>query len=291
MTVSIGTSAPASIISPGDEGAPLPVLVDSHCHLTYPQLQEHLSSILARAKTAGVASLMSICTKLSEVPDIQKIVSDHDHIFGTVGVHPHEAEADLAAYGLDGIEAQLQAALTHPGIIGIGETGLDYYYAHSPKQTQQDVFERHLRVAAHTKCPLIIHTRDADDDTLSMLKAYEGRIQGIIHCFSGSARLAAEAVEMGFYIAASGIMTFKKSEELREIFRHVPLDKLLVETDSPYLAPVPHRGKTCEPAFVRDTAMMLAQVKAVSYDALARQTTDNFMRLFRLSSLSTKNCS
>jgi TatD DNase family protein len=194
----------------------------------------------------------------------------------TVGTHPHHAQDEL-----DVTAAQLVALTKNEKVAGIGETGLDYYYEHSPPPEQQQIFARHIEAALETDLPLIIHTRDADEDTVRIMRdAGQGKARGVMHCFSGGRELAEKSLELGFYISFSGIVTFKKAEELREVVKHVPLDRILVETDSPYLAPIPHRGKRNEPAFVVHTARQVAELKGISPEELAKRTTENFFRLF-----------
>lgn len=253
------------------------MLVDSHCHLDYPDYAGKVDEVLARARAAGVGVCVSIGTELKRFPGVKAVAEAHADVWCTVGVHPHEAEKEL----LDD-EAALVAEAAHPKVVGIGETGLDYYYEHSPRQPQQDNFRSHIAAARRTGLPVIVHTRDADDDTIAILRAEmaKGVFTGLIHCFTGTQKLADAALEMGFYISVSGIATFKNSAVLRDVIKSVPLDRLLVETDAPYLAPVPHRGKTNEPAFVVHTAAMLAELKGVSETELAAATTENFFRLF-----------
>lgn len=253
------------------------MLVDSHCHLDYPDYAGKVDEVLARARAAGVGVCVSIGTELKQFPGVKAVAEAHADVWCTVGVHPHEAEKEL----LDD-EAALVAETAHPKVVGIGETGLDYYYEHSPRQPQQDNFRSHIAAARRTGLPVIVHTRDADDDTIAILRAEmaKGAFTGLIHCFTGTQKLADAALEMGFYISVSGIATFKNSAVLRDVIKSVPLDRLLVETDAPYLAPVPHRGKTNEPAFVVHTAVMLAELKGVSETELAAATTENFFRLF-----------
>jgi TatD DNase family protein len=253
------------------------MLVDSHCHLDFPDFAGDVPAILARAKESGVSSLVSIGTKLSQFDGVRAVAEAHDNVWCSVGIHPHEAEKEL----LESTAPLLERA-QHPKVIGFGETGLDYFYEHSPRAQQAINFRWHIAAARETELPLIVHTRDADDDTIRILRDEMGKgsFTGLIHCFTGTRRLAEAAIDLGFYISASGIMTFKKSEELRAVLRDVPLDRLLVETDAPYLAPVPMRGKRNEPAYVAHTAKALAELKGVSPDELARTTTDNFFRLF-----------
>ncbi|HEV2545774.1 MAG TPA: TatD family hydrolase [Stellaceae bacterium] len=249
------------------------MLVDSHCHLDYATAEER-PEIIARAKRAGVGALLTISTKLGEFAAVRAIAESDRDIWCSVGIHPHEAASDAP------IDAAGLAALTaHPKVVGVGETGLDFYYEHSPRPRQEGVFRTHCAAARMTGLPLIVHTRDADAETAAIL-AEERPPTGVIHCFSTGRELAEKAIELGFYISLSGILTFAKADELRAIARDLPLDRLLVETDAPYLAPVPLRGKRNEPAFVIHTAKRLAELKGVSPEDLARITTENFFRLF-----------
>ena len=222
-----------------------PLLVDSHCHLDFPELSGDADGVLERARSAGVGHLLTIGTKITK---------------------------------FDGVLAMAE----HPKVVAFGETGLDFYYEHSPRADQERSFRVHIDAAREADLPIIIHTRDADPETAAILddEMSKGPFKGVIHCFSSGPELAAKVLELGFYISFSGIVTFKKAEELREVAKTVPLDRILVETDSPYLAPVPHRGKTNEPAFVAHTAALVAELKGVSRDELAAQTTANFFRLF-----------
>ncbi len=253
------------------------MLVDSHCHLDFPDYAGDVDGVVARAKNAGVSVCLSIGTELSRFPGVRAVAEKFPDVWCSVGVHPHEAEKELLSD-----PAPLLAETSHPKVAGIGETGLDYFYEHAPRIAQSENFRAHIAAGRQTKLPVIVHTRDADDDTIAILKEEmaKGAFTGLIHCFTGTQKLADAALEMGFYISVSGIATFKNSAALREVIKTVPLDRLLVETDAPFLAPMPHRGKTNEPAFVVHTARLLAELKGVSEDELARATTDNFFRLF-----------
>ena len=253
------------------------MLVDSHCHLDFPDLFSGLPDVLRRAEQMQVGTMLTISTKMSTFQNVRAIAESTDNVFCTVGIHPHEAENDA-----DVTTEQLIDLAKHPKVVGIGETGLDYYYDNSPRELQQALFRRHIAASRETGLPLIVHTRDADDDTVSILQDEyaKGAFGGLIHCFSASDQLAKDALDIGFYISVSGIATFKTAEPIRETLKSVPLDRLLVETDAPFLAPVPHRGKTNEPSFVPHTAAKLAEIKGVDPDTLADATTDNFFRLF-----------
>lgn len=253
------------------------MLVDSHCHLDFPDFAEDFDGVLSRAEDADIESILTICTHVTKFGQIRAIAEAHDHIWCSVGIHPHEAESEPPVTG-----AELAELSAHPKCIGIGETGLDYFYGHSPKAEQQRNFRAHIEASQDTGLPLIVHARDADDDTIHILRETmtDGAFPGVIHCFTAGPELARVAVELGLYISISGIVTFKKAEDLRSTIADIPLDRLLVETDAPYLAPMPNRGKRNEPSFVQYTAAKVAEVKGVTPDDLARITTDNFYRLF-----------
>ena len=239
-------------------------------------MADDVPGTLARARTAGVGTLLTIGTKLKDFARVRAIAEANDNVYCSVGVHPHEAQNESAD------AANLIELAAHPKVVGIGESGLDYYYDKSPRPQQQENFRAHIRAASQTGLPLIVHTRDADDDTAAMLAAARaaGPLTGVLHCFTSSRQLADKAVELGFYISISGIVTFKNAEPLRDVVRAVPLERLLVETDSPFLAPVPMRGKPCEPAYVAHTAAKVAELKGVSVDELTKATTANFFSLF-----------
>jgi TatD DNase family protein len=252
-------------------------LVDSHCHLDYLERDGEIEPVVARALQAGVGTLVTICTKLSEFDRIEAIARRFPRVFCSVGVHPHEA-------GKEGQETpdRLIELAGHDKVVGIGETGLDYFYEHAPRAAQLVSFRAHIAAARETGLPLIVHARDADDDTVAVLQEEyaKGAFPGVIHCFTAGPALAKAALEIGFYISLAGIVTFKSAEDLRRTVADVPLDRLLVETDSPYLAPVPKRGKTNEPANVVYTADALARLCGVEMAEFADMTTDNFFRLF-----------
>jgi TatD DNase family protein len=252
-------------------------LVDSHCHLDFPDYAGKVDEVMARAQAAGVGVCLSIGTELKRFPGVKAVAEKFPNVWCSVGVHPHEAEKEL-----QDDEAALIHEAAHPKVVGIGETGLDYYYEHSPRVPQQKNFRAHIAAARQTGLPVIVHTRDADDDTIEILRDEMGKgaFTGLIHCFTGTQKLADAALELGLYISVSGIATFKNSAPLRDVIKTVPLERLLVETDAPFLAPVPHRGKTNEPAFVVHTAKMLAELKGVTESELAKVTTENFFKLF-----------
>jgi TatD DNase family protein len=253
------------------------MLIDSHCHLDFPELAKDETGVLARARTAGVAGMLTIGTRLDQFERVRAIAERHENIWCSVGVHPHEAKDEG-----QGDPARLIEAARHPKVVGIGETGLDFFYEHSPRDEQATSFRTHIAAARETGLPLIVHTRDADAETGDILEqAYAaGPFTGLLHCFSSGPEIARRALDLGLYISISGIVTFKAAEELRSIVRTVPLERLLIETDAPYLAPVPKRGKTNEPAFVAHTAAKVAELKGVTVAELAAVTTDNFFRLF-----------
>jgi TatD DNase family protein len=252
-------------------------LVDSHCHLDFPDFAAEREAVIARARAAGVATLVTICTKITEFPAVRAIAESDPAIWCTVGIHPHEAAAEP-----DTDMARLVEFTRHPKVIGIGECGLDYHYDYAPRDRQQSVFRTHAEAAIAAGVPLVVHTREADEDTAALLAetSRAGGLAGVLHCFTSGKALALRALDLGFYISFSGIVTFKNAEDLRDVVRAVPLDRMLVETDAPYLAPVPKRGKRNEPAFVAHTAAFIAGLKGVSAEALAEATTGNFHRLF-----------
>ena len=252
-------------------------LVDSHCHLNYEGLAERQEEVLASARARGVQGFLNISTRQKEWGEVVGAAERHPDVWASVGVHPHEADAhpDLGA-------AALVEAAAHPRVIAIGECGLDYYYDKSDRAAQRERFGAHIEAARQTGLPLVVHTRAAEDDTAQILtrEVGKGGVSGVLHCFTGSAELARTALDLGFYVSISGIVTFKNARDLQEVARTIPQDRLLVETDSPFLAPVPHRGQTCEPAFVADTAAFLSDLRDEPLDELAAATTSNFFRLF-----------
>jgi TatD DNase family protein len=253
------------------------MLIDSHCHLDFDDFAEDFAGVLDRARRAGIERMLTIGTKLAKWDAVIGLADAHPDLWCTVGIHPHEAASDA----LDDT-GELIARARHPKVIGIGETGLDYYYEHSPRDRQQRNFRVHIAAGRALGLPVVIHSRDADDDMAAILaeEMAAGAFRGVIHCFTASAALAERALALGLYISFSGIATFKNAEALRAVARSVPADRLLVETDAPYLAPVPMRGKRNEPAFVAHTAAFLAQLRGVPLETLAAQTTRNFYALF-----------
>lgn len=253
------------------------MFIDSHCHLNYKGLIEDQDAVLARAAAAGVSGMLNISTRRREWDAIIATAQKAPNIWATIGIHPHEADdhADVDT-------ALLVNAAAHPKVIGIGETGLDYYYDHSDRDQQRTSFRAHIAAARETCLPLIVHTRDAEEDTAQILQEEMGKgaFPGVIHCFTASQEFADIALNLGLFISISGIVTFKNAADLQATAATIPADRLLIETDSPFLAPVPHRGKSCEPAFVADTAQFLATLRGMSVEDLAEQTRDNFFRLF-----------
>ncbi len=253
------------------------MIVDSHCHLDFDNFEEDLVDVVARARSAHVDRMVTISTTIAGFDKVFRVAEQFENIYCSVGVHPHEAEKEP-----DTTSDQLISRADHPKVVGIGETGLDYYYDHSPRDIQRSCFETHIAAAQNTGLPLIVHTRDADDDMIEILSRHmaQSAFTGVLHCFSSSRALAERAIELGLYISFSGILTFKNADELREIARVVPEDRLLVETDAPFLAPVPHRGKRNEPSFVVHTLNKLAEIRGVSAEHMADRTTENFFTLF-----------
>ena len=253
------------------------MLIDSHCHLEYKGLVEDQSGVLARAREAGVGGFLSISTRQREWDQVIATAERESDVWASVGIHPHEADghADLG-------EAALLAAAAHPKVIAIGETGLDYYYDHSDRETQKALFRRHISVARETGVPIIIHTRDAEADTATILteEMEQGAFPALIHCFTASADFARIVLDLGLTISLSGIVTFKNAKDLQAIAADLPEDRILVETDAPFLAPIPHRGRVCEPAFTADTARFVAELRGQTPEQLAEITTRNFFKLF-----------
>ncbi len=254
------------------------MLVDSHCHLNFEQLTTQMDDVLRRAELANVGHMLTIGTKLREFPSVLSIAEAHDNIHCTVGIHPHEAEEE----GSDVTVEKLLELASHPKVVGIGETGLDYFYEHSPRDIQKQSFRIHIEAARQSGLPLIVHTRNADQDTIDILteEYAKGAFTGVIHCFSSGWEVAEKSMEIGFYISISGIVTFKAAKDLQEHVTRIPMERLLVETDSPYLAPVPNRGKTNEPSFVAHTAAKVAELQQVSIEEIETVTTGNFFNLF-----------
>lgn len=254
------------------------MLIDSHCHLDFPEFAPELDAVVERARGAGIGLMLTIGTRVSTFDRVRAIAERFEDVYCSVGIHPHEAEKEPETH-----TAELIALADHPKVIGFGETGLDYYYEHSPREEQKRAFRAHIAAARETGLPLIVHTRNADEDMANILteETKNGPFPGLIHCFSSTETLARTAVDLGLYISISGIVTFKAANDLRDTVKGVPLDRLLVETDAPYLAPVPNRGKRNEPSFVVHTAAQVAGLKAISVEELSAATSENFFRLFK----------
>ncbi len=253
------------------------MLVDSHCHLNYKGLVEDQAAVLSRARQNGVTAMLNISTRESEWDEVLGLAEQEKDVWASVGIHPHEADAhpDIDA-------AKLIDRASNPRVIGIGETGLDYYYDKSDREQQRTSFRSHIAAARQTGLPIIVHTRDAEDDTAEILEEEMGKgaFSGVIHCFTANADFAHKALNIGFYISLSGIVTFKNAADLQDVAKWLPFERILVETDAPFLAPVPHRGRTGEPGFVADTARFVAGLRGVEENVFQAQTTDNFYRLF-----------
>jgi TatD DNase family protein len=254
------------------------MLVDSHCHLDFPDFAAELDAVVGRARGVGIARMVTISTRVKRHGEVLAIAERFPDVFCSVGTHPHYAHEELDVSTADLV------ALTkkHPKIVAIGEAGLDYHYDNSPRDAQERGFRNHIAAARETVLPLVIHSRDADDDMARILEEETGKgaFPAVLHCFTGGAELARRAVALGHFVSFTGILTFKNSAALRDIAANLPAERILVETDAPYLAPGKHRGKRNEPAFVVETAKVLAETRGVSFDAIARQTTENFFRLF-----------
>ena len=253
------------------------MLVDSHCHLDFPDFKDELDGVVARAKAAGIGRMVTISTRVRQQDGLLAICERFPEVFSSVGTHPHHAheELDIGA-------AELVERTKNPKVVAIGEAGLDYHYDNSPRDAQAQGLRAHIAAARDTQLPLVIHSRDADDDMAAILRDEmgQGAFPAVLHCFTGGRALALTGIELGLYVSFTGILTFKKSDALRAIAAELPADRILVETDSPYLAPGPYRGKRCEPAYVAETAKVLAATRGVSPDEIARQTSENFFRLF-----------
>jgi TatD DNase family protein len=253
------------------------MLVDSHCHLDFPDLKGDLDGVVDRAKAAGIGRMVTISTRVRQQGDLIAIAERFPEVFCSVGTHPHHAheELDIGA-------AELVEHARHPKVVAIGEAGLDYHYDNSPRDAQEKGFRAHIAAARETGLPLVIHAREADDDVAQILREEMGKgpFPAVLHCFTGGRDLAFAGIELGLYVSFTGILTYKKTDELRAIARDLPADRILVETDAPYLAPGKFRGKRCEPAYVVETARVLAETRGVSLEEIASQTTENFFRLF-----------
>jgi TatD DNase family protein len=253
------------------------MFIDSHCHLNYKGLVEDQPGVLARARAAGVETMLNISTRASEWDAVIGVAEREPDVWASVGIHPHDADAH------PDVETETLVERTrHSRVVAIGESGLDYYYDHSDRDRQRASFRSHIAAARETGLPLIVHTRDAEADTAAILaeEMGKGRFTGVIHCFTAGADFARRALDLGFYISISGIVTFRNAKDLQATAKQLPADRLLIETDSPFLAPVPHRGKPCEPAFVADTARFLAGLREEPLETLAETTSANFRALF-----------
>ena len=253
------------------------MLVDSHCHLDFPDLAGEVEGVVARARAAGIGCILTISTRVKRHAQVLGIAERFPDVFCSIGTHPHHADEEL-----DITTADLVSRARHPKVVAIGEAGLDYFRNNSPRAAQEESFRRHIAAARETGLPLVIHSRDCDLDMTRILKEESGKgaFPAVLHCFTGSRELAFAAIALGLFVSFTGILTFKRSDELRAIAAALPADRIMVETDSPYLAPEPYRGKRCEPAYVVETAKVLAAARGVSFDEVARQTTDNFFNLF-----------
>ena len=253
------------------------MLVDSHCHLDFPNFSDELDAVVGRARAAGVGRIVTISTRIRRHSDLIAIAERYDDVFCSIGTHPHQAHEEL-----DIAVDEIVRMTKHPKVVAIGEAGLDYFYDYSPRDAQERGFRNHIAAARMTGLPLVIHSRNADDDMAHILEEEMGKgaFKAVLHCFTGGRALAERAIALGLSISFTGIITFKKSDELRTIAAALPSDRIMVETDAPYLAPGQYRGKRNEPSFVTETAKVLAETRGVSIDDLARQTTDNFFRLF-----------
>jgi TatD DNase family protein len=263
-----------------------PQIIDSHCHLNYEGLKENISEVIERAKEAQIKKIVSISTKLSEFDEIKKIVEDHGcetlDMFCSTGIHPCNVSDHFKEYSLKEISNALTENLKYEKCIAMGETGLDYYYSKESRDNQLESFDMHCDISVKFKKPLVVHTRDAEIDTIDILKNHDGNADGIIHCFTGSYDLAKKALDLGFLISLSGIITFKSAKDIQDTVKKLPLDRLLIETDAPFLAPQKNRGKKNEPSYIVETAKKLADLKNISFEEVAIATTNNFNNLFNL---------
>jgi TatD DNase family protein len=253
------------------------MLIDSHCHLDFPELAADRAGVLARARAAGIDGMVTISTRVKRFDESKAIAEAHPQVWCSVGTHPHHADEELDIYAED-----LVRLSAHPKCVAIGEAGLDYFYDNAPKEAQAEGLRRHIAASRTTQLPLVIHSRQCDDDMAAILReeAGQGAFPFVLHCFTAGMDLARTALELGGYISFSGIITFKNAEEIREVAKMVPADRYLVETDAPYLAPIPHRGSTNEPSFVAHTAAKVAEVRGIPLEQLGTETTENFFRLF-----------
>tara|TARA_Y100000996_G_scaffold366016_1_gene311079 strand:- start:16 stop:774 length:759 start_codon:yes stop_codon:yes gene_type:complete len=252
-------------------------MIDSHCHLDHEPLLSDIDNVIIRSKSAGVTKILTICTTLNSFDKIKKLVLKDKIIYGTYGIHPHETKNDIVNSDLI-----INEIISNDKIIGVGETGLDFYYNNSDKETQIKSFETHIKASIELNIPLIIHSRSAENETFDILNNYKNDdLKILMHCFTGSQKFAEKLLDLNAYFSASGIITFKNSQDLQKTFQLIPLDKLLIETDSPFLAPEPNRGKKNEPSFVKFTGKKLADLKNISFEDLVDSTTNNFNKLFK----------
>ncbi|PCI43886.1 MAG: LuxR family transcriptional regulator [Alphaproteobacteria bacterium] len=253
------------------------MIVDSHCHLNYGSMMEDMDGVMARARKAGVETMLAINARLSEYDAVLAVAEKYDHVFATVGSHPHEAEKEPDVQATELIEKA-----RHKKVVGIGESGLDFFYEYAPRDLQEANFRAHIAAARETGLPLIVHAREADDACIGILRDEMGKgaYPAVIHCFTASRAFAKASLELGFYISISGIVTFNSAKDLQQTAKIIPLDRLLIETDAPYLSPVPKRGKPNEPSYVKYTAAFLSELREIPYEVLAKATTDNFYKLF-----------
>jgi len=253
-------------------------MIDSHCHLDHDPLFNNINEILNRSKTVGLKKILTICTSNESFENIQKILEIDEIIYGTYGIHPHETKNNKVTKNII-----IENIKKHPKLIGIGETGLDFYYNHSQKDEQIDSFKEHIEASIEIDLPIIVHSRNAEIDTFNILKDFSSKNPKILmHCFTGSSNFSKKLLDLGAYISLSGIITFKKSIKLQETVSSIPIDRLLIETDSPFLAPEPKRGSTNEPSYIKYTALKLAEIKNISYDDLIVYTSNNFIKLFSI---------
>ena len=267
-----GSEAPA-------ERGPTASLIDTHCHIQTEEFDEDRGEVLARARDAGVGTLIVVggAGDLSTNDKAVSLAEEHDGLYATVGMHPHDAK-DVSAEDMD----RLRGLAAHPKVVAIGETGLDFHYEHSPRQIQREMFERFVGLAVETRLPIVVHNRESDHEAAETIRGAGGRLEGVIHCFTSDAAAARAFLDLGFYLSFSGIVTFKNAEDLRDVARSVPLDRLLIETDAPFLAPVPKRGRRNEPAYVAFVAETLARVRGVEVEEIAEAASRNARTLFRL---------
>ena len=252
-------------------------MIDSHCHLDHEPLLSDIDNVIIRSKSAGVTKILTICTTLNSFDKIKKLVLKDKIIYGTYGIHPHETKNDIV-----NSELIINEIISNDKIIGVGETGLDFYYNNSDKETQIKSFKTHIEASIELNIPLIIHSRSAENETFDILNNYKNDdLKILMHCFTGSQKFAEKLLDLNAYFSASGIITFKNSQDLQKTFQLIPLDKLLIETDSPFLAPEPNRGKKNEPSFVKFTGKKLADLKNISFEDLVNSTTNNFNKLFK----------